>query len=119
MDPTDLKPLEIALAEWQKDYPAHVTAQQKAAEQKKLLAKATQESEEEKKLATASYSVKIAAETQKQKITEAEGEAQSTQIKAKAQAEAYRQIAEIAAVCPECGQSPAPALASAPALRTD
>ena len=30
LDPTDLKPLETALAEWQKDYPAHVAAQQKA-----------------------------------------------------------------------------------------
>lgn len=30
LDPTDLKPLQTALAEWQKDYPAHVTAQQKA-----------------------------------------------------------------------------------------
>ncbi|MFA6043731.1 MAG: hypothetical protein WC718_01995 [Phycisphaerales bacterium] len=30
LDPTDLKPLETALAEWQKDYPAHVAAQAKA-----------------------------------------------------------------------------------------
>jgi hypothetical protein len=27
LDPTDLKPLETALAEWDKDYPAHVKAQ--------------------------------------------------------------------------------------------
>ena len=30
LDPTDLKPLETALAEWNKDYPAHVAAQNKA-----------------------------------------------------------------------------------------
>ncbi|MFO0858381.1 MAG: hypothetical protein U0640_13615 [Phycisphaerales bacterium] len=30
LDVSELKPLETALAEWQKDYPAHVTAQQKA-----------------------------------------------------------------------------------------
>lgn len=68
--------------------------QQKAAAQKKELARATQESEEEKKLATASYSVKIAAEEQKKKITEAEAEAKSTTIKAEAQALAYEKIAQ-------------------------
>ncbi|MBS0190050.1 MAG: SPFH domain-containing protein [Phycisphaerales bacterium] len=68
--------------------------QQKAAEQKKSLARVTQESEEEKKLATAAYSVKIADEAQKQKIVEAKAEAESTKIKAMAQADAYRQIAE-------------------------
>jgi len=67
--------------------------QQKAAAQKKELTRATQESEEEKKLATASYSVKIAAEEQKRKITEAEAEAKSVTIKAIAQAEAYEKIA--------------------------
>jgi len=30
LDPTDLKPLETALAQWNKDYPAHVAAQAKA-----------------------------------------------------------------------------------------
>lgn len=30
LDPTDLKPLETALAEWNTDYPAHVAAQNKA-----------------------------------------------------------------------------------------
>lgn len=30
LDPTDLKPLETALAAWNKDYPAHVSAQQRA-----------------------------------------------------------------------------------------
>ena len=30
LDETDLKPLETALAEWAKDYPAHVAAQQRA-----------------------------------------------------------------------------------------
>ncbi|CAG1000088.1 hypothetical protein PHYC_02817 [Phycisphaerales bacterium] len=68
--------------------------QQKAAAQKKELTRATQESEEEKKLATASYSVKIAAEEQKRKITEAEAEAKSTTIKAEAQALAYEKIAQ-------------------------
>lgn len=67
--------------------------QQKAAQQKKELTRATQESEEEKKLATASYSVKIAAEEQKRKITEAEAEAKSVTIKAEAQAQAYEKIA--------------------------
>ncbi|HYF15473.1 MAG TPA: SPFH domain-containing protein [Phycisphaerales bacterium] len=68
--------------------------QQKAAEQKKQLARTQQESDEEKKLATAAYSVKIAAETQKQKVTEAQGEAEAITIKAIAQADAYKQIAE-------------------------
>ncbi len=68
--------------------------QQKAAVQKKELARSTQESEEEKKLATAAYSVKIANEMQKQRVTEATGEAEAIQIKAKAQADAYKQIAE-------------------------
>lgn len=67
--------------------------QQKAAEQKKALSKVQQEAEEERKLATASYSVKIAAETMKQKVTEAEGEAQATTIRADAQAKAYEKIA--------------------------
>jgi len=68
--------------------------QQKAAEQKKQLARTQQESDEEKKLATAAYSVKIAAEMQKQKVTEAQGEAEAIKIKAIAQADAYKQIAE-------------------------
>ena len=68
--------------------------QQKAAEQKKMLTRTTQESEEEKKLATAAYSVKIAAEDQKRKVTEAEAEAQSITIKAEAQAKAYEKIAQ-------------------------
>jgi uncharacterized membrane protein YqiK len=68
--------------------------QQKAAEQKKQLARTQQESDEEKKLATAAYSVKIAAETQKQKIAEAQGEAEAIAIKAQAQADAYRLISE-------------------------
>ncbi len=68
--------------------------QQKAAEQKKNLARVTQESEEEKKLATAAYSVKIAEEAQKQKIVEAKAEAESTKIKATAQSDAYRLIAD-------------------------
>lgn len=68
--------------------------QQKAAEQKKTLTRATQESEEEKKLATAAYSVKIAEEAQKQKIVEAKAEAESTKIKATAQSDAYRLIAD-------------------------
>lgn len=67
--------------------------QKKAAEQKKELARSTQEAEEEKKFATSTYAVKIASETSKQKITEAEGEAQAITIKAKAQADAYRLIA--------------------------
>jgi hypothetical protein len=46
-DPTDLKPLETALAEWQKDYPAHVAAQQRAegARQAKDAARAALEKE--------------------------------------------------------------------------
>jgi uncharacterized membrane protein YqiK len=68
--------------------------QQKAAEQKKQLARTTQESEEEKRLATATYQVKIAEQSQKQRLVEAEAEAQATKIKALAQADAYRQIAE-------------------------
>lgn len=68
--------------------------QQKAAEQKKSLARVTQESDEEKRLATAAYGVKIAEEAQKQKIVEAKAEAESTKIKATAQSDAYRQIAE-------------------------
>ncbi|MBL9030161.1 MAG: hypothetical protein JNM80_00460 [Phycisphaerae bacterium] len=68
--------------------------QQRAAEQKRQLTRATQEAEEEKRLATATYAAKIAEETRKQKITEAEAEAQSTTIKAKAQADAYRLIAD-------------------------
>ncbi|MBI1191290.1 MAG: hypothetical protein GC200_11490 [Tepidisphaera sp.] len=67
--------------------------QQRAAEQKKQLARTTQESDEEKKLATATYSVKIASEAQKQKIVEANAEAQAIAIKAEAQAKAYEQIA--------------------------
>jgi len=67
--------------------------QKRAAEQKKELARSTQEAEEEKKFATSTYAVKIAAETSKQKITEAEGEAQAITIKAKAQADAYKLIA--------------------------
>ncbi|MBS0190565.1 MAG: hypothetical protein JSR52_05390 [Planctomycetes bacterium] len=41
LDPTDLKPLETALAEWNKDYPAHVAAQNaaEAARQSKDAAK--------------------------------------------------------------------------------
>lgn len=68
--------------------------QQKAAEQKKALTRTTQEGEEEKKLATAAYSVKIAAEDQKRKIVEAEAEAQSIKLKAVAQAGAYEEIAK-------------------------
>src|SRR6185295_4124150 len=68
--------------------------QQKAAEQKRQLSRATQEAEEEKRLATAMYAAKIADEAKKQKITEAGAEAESTTIKAKAQADAYRLIAE-------------------------
>ena len=68
--------------------------QEKTAEQKKSLTRATQESEEERKLATAAYSVKIATEDQKRKIVEAEAEAQSTTIKALAQAKAYESIAK-------------------------
>ncbi|MFN0132499.1 MAG: SPFH domain-containing protein [Phycisphaerales bacterium] len=68
--------------------------QQKAAEQKRQLSRATQEAEEEKKLATATYAAKIAEETKKQKITEAQADAEGTTIKAKAQADAYRLIAE-------------------------
>jgi regulator of protease activity HflC (stomatin/prohibitin superfamily) len=68
--------------------------QQKAANQKKELSRATQEAEEEKKLATATYEVKIADESQKKKVIEARAEAESTKIKATAQAEAYKQIAE-------------------------
>jgi len=67
--------------------------QQKAAEQKKELARVTQESEEEKKLATSAYAVKIAEETRKQRITEAEAEAEAISIKAKAQADAYKLLA--------------------------
>lgn len=67
--------------------------QQRAAEQKKQLARTTQESDEEKKLATATYSVKIATEAQKQRIVEANAEAQAIAIKAEAQARAYEQIA--------------------------
>jgi hypothetical protein len=68
--------------------------QQKAAEAKRQLSRATQEAEEEKRLATAAYAAKIAEEAKKQKITEAGAEAESTTIKAKAQADAYRLIAE-------------------------
>ncbi|MFZ4573129.1 MAG: SPFH domain-containing protein [Phycisphaerales bacterium] len=68
--------------------------QQKAANQKKELSRATQEAEEEKKLATATYDVKIADENQKKKVIEAKAEAESTKIKSTAQAEAYKQIAE-------------------------
>ncbi len=68
--------------------------QQKAAEQKKNLARVTQESEEEMKLATAAYSVKIAEEAQKQKIVKAKAEAEATKIKATAQSDAYRLIAD-------------------------
>ncbi len=41
LDPTDLKPLETALAEWNKDYPTHVSAQNaaEAARQNKDAAK--------------------------------------------------------------------------------
>lgn len=41
LDPTDLKPLETAVAEWNKDYPAHVAAQNaaEAARQNKDAAK--------------------------------------------------------------------------------
>ncbi|MDX2131881.1 MAG: SPFH domain-containing protein [Planctomycetota bacterium] len=67
--------------------------QQKAAEQKKELTRTTQEAEEEKKLATAQYSVKIAAEEQRRRVTEAQAEAEATTIKADAQAEAYEKIA--------------------------
>lgn len=47
LDPTDLKPLETALAEWQKDYPAHVKAQAAAegARQAKDVARAALEKE--------------------------------------------------------------------------
>jgi uncharacterized membrane protein YqiK len=68
--------------------------QEKAAEQKRQLSRATQEAEEEKRLATAAYAAKIAEEAKKQKITEASAEAESTTIKAKAQADAFRLIAE-------------------------
>lgn len=67
--------------------------QQRAAEQKKELTRATQEAEEEKRLATASYEVKIAEESQRKKVIEANAEAQSIQIKADAQAKAYELIA--------------------------
>lgn len=67
--------------------------QQRAAEQKKELSRATQEAEEEKRLATAAYEVKIAEESQRKKIIEANAEAQSIQIKADAQAKAYELIA--------------------------
>ena len=67
--------------------------QKKAAEQKKELARSTQEAEEEKKFATSTYAVKIATEASKQRITEAEAEAQAITIKAKAQADAYKLIA--------------------------
>lgn len=67
--------------------------QQRAAEQKKELTRATQEAEEEKRLATAAYEVKIAEESQRKKIIEANAEAQSIQIKADAQAKAYELIA--------------------------
>lgn len=66
--------------------------QQKAANQKKELSRATQEAEEEKKLATATYEVKIAEEAQKKRVIEAKSEAEATKIKATAQAEAYQQI---------------------------
>ncbi len=68
--------------------------QQKAAEQKRQLTRATQEAEEEKRLATAAYAVKIAEEDKKKKLIEAEAEAQSIAIRARAQAEAYQQIAQ-------------------------
>ncbi len=67
--------------------------QQKAAEQKKELTRATQEAEEEKRLATAAYAVKIAEEEKKQKLIEAEAEAQAIAIRAEAQAKAYQEIA--------------------------
>jgi hypothetical protein len=46
-DPTDLKPLETALENWNKDYPAHVAAQQRAegARQAKDAARAALEKE--------------------------------------------------------------------------
>ncbi len=67
--------------------------QQKAAEQKKELSRATQEAEEEKRLATAAYAVKIAEEEQKRKVIEAQAEAEAIGIRAEAQALAYQQIA--------------------------
>jgi uncharacterized membrane protein YqiK len=68
--------------------------QQKAAEQKRQLSRATQEAEEEKRLATAAYAAKIAEETKKQKITEAMAEAEAITIRAKAQSDAYKLIAD-------------------------
>jgi regulator of protease activity HflC (stomatin/prohibitin superfamily) len=68
--------------------------QQKAAEQKKQLSKATQEAEEEKRLATAAYAVKIADEEKKKAITMAQAEAESIRIRGEAQAAAYQSIAE-------------------------
>jgi uncharacterized membrane protein YqiK len=68
--------------------------QQKAAEKKKELSRATQESEEEKKLATAAYGVKIAEEENRRKIMEAKTAGESITIKAKAQADAYMLIAQ-------------------------
>jgi len=67
--------------------------QQRAAEQKKLLSKTTQEAEEEKRLATASYEVQIAEQDQKKRVIQAEAEAQAIKIQALAQADAYQQIA--------------------------
>lgn len=67
--------------------------QQKAAEKKRELTRAVQESEEAKKLATAEYAVKIAEEEKKKVIIAAGAEAESIRIKAEAQAKAYREIA--------------------------
>ena len=68
--------------------------QQRAAEQKKELARTEQEAEEEKRLATANYEVQIAEQDKQRVIIAAGAEAEAIKLRAEAQADAYRLIAE-------------------------
>jgi uncharacterized membrane protein YqiK len=68
--------------------------QQRAAEQKKQLSRATQETSEEMRLATAKYDVQIAEQNREKQIITAEAEAESVKIRAEAQANAYALIAK-------------------------
>lgn len=68
--------------------------QQKAAEQKKELARTEQEAEEERRLATASYDVQIAEQDKEKRLIAAAAEAEAIRVEAEAQAEAFKLIAE-------------------------
>lgn len=68
--------------------------QQRAAEQRKALARTQQEAEEEKRLATAQYQVQIAERDKERRIIDAQAQAERIRVEAEAQAEAFRVIAE-------------------------